>query len=64
MPCILNAANEVAVAAFLKEEIGFLAMSDLVEHCMNTVPFVANPKLEELIASDERTRLIAKEYLS
>ena len=63
MPCILNAANEVAVAAFLKEEIGFLAMSDLVEHCMNTVPFVANPKLEELIESDEQTRLVAEEYL-
>ncbi|MDA0881736.1 MAG: 1-deoxy-D-xylulose-5-phosphate reductoisomerase [Bacteroidetes bacterium] len=64
MPCILNAANEVAVAAFLKDEIGFLAMSDLVEHCMNTVPFIANPKLEELIASDERTRIIAQEYLA
>ena len=63
MPCILNAANEVAVAAFLKEEIGFLAMSDLVEHCMNTVPFVANPKLEELIESDEQTRLVDEEYL-
>lgn len=64
MPCILNAANEVAVAAFLKDEIGFLAMSDLVEHCMNTVPFIANPKLEELIASDERTRILAQEYLA
>ncbi|MDG1766971.1 MAG: 1-deoxy-D-xylulose-5-phosphate reductoisomerase [Flavobacteriales bacterium] len=63
MPCILNAANEVAVAAFLKEEIGFLAMSDLVEHCMNTVPFIAKPKLEELIESDEQTRLVAEEYL-
>lgn len=64
MPCVLNAANEVAVAAFLKDEIGFLAMSDLVEHCMNTVPFIANPKLEELIASDERTRIIAQAYLA
>jgi len=64
MPCVLNAANEVAVAAFLKDEIGFLAMSDLVEHCMNTVPFIANPKLEELIASDERTRILAQEYLA
>lgn len=64
MPCILNAANEVAVAAFLKDDIGFLAMSDLVEHCMNTVPFIANPKLEELIASDERTRIVAQEYLA
>lgn len=63
MPCILNAANEVAVAAFLKEEIGFLAMSDLVEHCMNTVPFIAKPTLDELILSDERTRTLAGEYL-
>jgi 1-deoxy-D-xylulose-5-phosphate reductoisomerase len=62
MPCILNAANEVAVAAFLKEEIGFLAMSDLVEHCMNTVPFIAKPTLDELILSDERTRALAGEY--
>lgn len=63
MPCILNAANEVAVAAFLKDEIGFLAMSDLVEHCMNNVLFIAKPSLEELILSDERTRARAQEYL-
>lgn len=63
MPCILNAANEIAVAAFLREEIGFLAMSDLVEHCMNTVPFIAKPSLDELILSDERTRVLAEEYL-
>lgn len=63
MPCILNAANEIAVAAFLREEIGFLAMSDLVEHCMNTMPFIPKPSLDELILSDEKTRALAEEYL-
>ncbi len=63
MPCILNAANEVAVAAFLKDEIGFLAMSDLVQHCMDKVSFIAKPNLNELILSDERTRDLAHDFL-
>lgn len=63
MPCILNAANEVAVAAFLKDRIGFLAMSDLLEHCMQTVSWTAKPTYEEYVKTDAETRRIAEAYL-
>lgn len=62
MPCILNAANEVAVALFLKDQIGFLEMSDLVEHCMNTVPFIQKPTLQQYLEIDEETRKVAREF--
>jgi len=59
LPCVLNAANEVAVGAFLKDEIGFLDIADVVEKCMQKVSFIANPSLEEYVKSDEETRKIA-----
>ncbi|UTA68373.1 1-deoxy-D-xylulose-5-phosphate reductoisomerase [Emticicia sp. 21SJ11W-3] len=62
MACIVNAANEIAVASFLKEEIGFLEMSDLIEACMHKVSFVKTPTLEDYIRTDEETRRIALEY--
>ena len=52
MPCILNAANEIAVAGFLKDEIGFLAMSDLIENCMQKVDFIEKPNYEQYVATD------------
>lgn len=55
-PCVLNAANEVAVAAFLNDEVGFLEMSDLIERTLQDVPFIANPTLEELFDSDTAAR--------
>ncbi len=60
-PCILNAANEVAVDLFLKERIGFLGMSDLVEHCLTSAPYIASPTLEDLEATDAETRRMASE---
>ena len=63
-PCVLNAANEVAVDAFLNDRIGFLAMSDLNEHCLRTVDFVEHPTYEDYVRSDEETRRIAQEYLN
>ena len=57
MPCVLNAANEVAVAKFLKDEIGFLAMSDLVAEAMAKVPYIAKPTLTDYIESDALARL-------
>ncbi|MEZ4738248.1 MAG: 1-deoxy-D-xylulose-5-phosphate reductoisomerase [Flavobacteriales bacterium] len=60
-PCVLNAANEVAVELFLKERIGFLAMSDLVADCLATVPHITKPTLSELEATDEETRRVARE---
>jgi 1-deoxy-D-xylulose-5-phosphate reductoisomerase len=62
-PCVLNAANEVAVAAFLKDEISFLGMSDLISHCIETAPFVKNPVYEDYVQSDEETRRVANQYL-
>ena len=62
-PCILNAANEIAVEAFLKEEIGFLEMSDLVANCLNTCSIIQKPTLEDYFACDAETRAKAKEFI-
>jgi 1-deoxy-D-xylulose-5-phosphate reductoisomerase len=59
-PCVLNAANEVAVELFLRDAIGFLQMSDLVEHCLQTVSFIPNPSLPDLEASDAEARRVAR----
>lgn len=61
--CLLNAANEVAVAAFLEDQIGFLAMSDLNEYVMNQGTFIANPTLEDYIESDKLSRIMAQEWV-
>jgi len=60
-PCVLNAANEVAVELFLKDAIGFLEMSDLVEHCLATVAHIINPTLADLESSDAEARRVAHE---
>jgi len=52
LPCVLNAANEIAVFAFLRNRIGFLDMTDLVERTMQHVPFIEHPTLEEYFESD------------
>ncbi|MDR0349465.1 MAG: 1-deoxy-D-xylulose-5-phosphate reductoisomerase [Tannerella sp.] len=66
MPCILNAANEVAVAAFLQDKISFLAMSDVIEQTMLKVSFVQNPTYEDYVQTDSEARktasLIAAKY--
>ncbi len=58
-PCILNAANEIAVAAFLKDEIGFLEMSDLVEKCLQTIHFINKPSYADYVETDKETRRVA-----
>jgi len=63
MPCVLNAANEVAVAAFLKDQIGFLEMSDLVERCLGKMNYIANPKYEDYVHTDSETRIKALEMV-
>ncbi len=63
MACIVNAANEVAVAAFLEDRIGFLEMSDLIERCMRQVAFIAHPTLEDYVQTDAETRRRALECL-
>ena len=62
-PCVLNAANEVAVDAFLKNKIGFLNMSDLIANCLEKITFVANPSLEDYLETDQETKVLAKTLL-
>lgn len=62
-PCVLNSANEVAVEQFLKEKIGFMEMSEIIEACMAKVPYIAKPVLDDYISSDEEARRIAKELV-
>lgn len=57
MPCILNAANEVVVDAFLKGQIGFLQMSDLIETAMEQMPFIAQPAYDDYVACDAEVRM-------
>lgn len=64
MACIVNAANEIAVAAFLRDEIGFLEMSDLIETCMQRVTFIQQPTLTDYIETDAETRRVAESLMS
>ena len=63
-PCVLNAANEIAVQAFLEDRIGFLAMSDIVERCMAEIEFIKKPSLDDYVETDKNTRLKAQEFIS
>ena len=64
MPCVINAANEVVVAEFLNNRIGFLQMSDVIESCMAKVSFVKNPSLEDYVETDRETREYAYELVT
>ena len=61
IPCILNAANEVGVAAFLQDRIGFLQMSDVIEQTMRKASFIVNPSYEDYVATDTEARRLAAE---
>ena len=63
IPCILNAANEVVVAAFLTEKIGFTQMSDLISQAMNHISFIPKPTYEDYIATDKETREFVKKLI-
>ena len=63
MPCILNAANEVVVNAFLQEQIGFLQMSDLIERTMEKVSYVASPDYDDYVATDREARAVTRSLL-
>ncbi len=56
MPCIMNAANEVAVQEFIDGRIGFLDIADHIETAMQKTPFIANPTLEDLLQTDKNIR--------
>lgn len=63
MPCIINAANEIMVEAFLKDQVGFLQMSDIIETCMQKASFIAQPVYEDYVASDAEVRQLAASLL-
>ena len=63
MPCIVNAANEVVVAAFLEDKISFLGMSEVIEKTMARVSFIQTPRYEDYVATDAETRRIAAELV-
>jgi 1-deoxy-D-xylulose-5-phosphate reductoisomerase len=64
MPCIMNAANEVAVSAFLSGKIGFLQMSDVVEYTMEKTEYFASPGLGFLETSNSKARTVAQNYIN
>ena len=64
MPCIINAANEVAVDAFLHDHISFLGMSELIEKTMQKTQFMKSPTYEDYVQTDEDARSIAKDMLN
>ena len=57
MPCIMNAANEVAVQQFIEGKISFLQIADMVEHQMQTAPFIVKPTLDDLFQTDAAVRV-------
>lgn len=64
MPCVLNAANEVAVAEFLKDRIGFLEMSDIVEKCLERMHYIKSPVYDDYVNTDKETRIKAFELVN
>ena len=64
MPCVINAANEVVVAEFLKDRIGFLKMSDIIEQCMSEIGFISDPSLDDYLETDRITRILAQELVT
>ncbi|HMJ71472.1 MAG TPA: 1-deoxy-D-xylulose-5-phosphate reductoisomerase [Cyclobacteriaceae bacterium] len=64
MPCVLNAANEIAVQEFLKERISFLEMPEIVERCLERIDFIAKPVLEDYVNTDKETRIRALELVN
>ncbi len=64
MPCILNAANEIAVAEFLKERIGFLEISEVIATCLSKIPYITSPRYEDYVETDKETRIKALEIIS
>lgn len=63
-PCILNAANEIVVQAFLNDQLGFLEMSDIIERCMSEVSYIRDPNLEDFIETDAETRKFASQLVT
>lgn len=62
LPCIMNAANEIAVTAFLKDKIGFLQIPEVIEKCMAKAPFVSSPTFDDYVQTNKETRALARSF--
>lgn len=62
-PCIINAANEVAVDAFLNDKIGFLEIAEIIEYCLGKATFIQAPAYDDYVLTDEETRRLAVERI-
>ena len=63
VPCILNAANEIVVAAFLKGKVGFLEMSDIMEQVIEKIPYIAQPSYDDYVLCNQETRLLTSQLI-
>ena len=63
IPCVLNAANEAAVAAYLHDEIGFYGISEVVSRCMEEADFIAEPTIDDIYATNDEARARASEII-
>ena len=63
MPCIINAANEIVVASFLEDKIGFLEMPDVIEACMQKINFIGKPTYDDYVETDKEVRLLANKLI-
>ena len=63
MPCVLNAANEIAVSEFLRDRIGFLDMPTIVERCMEKMPYIRTPVYDDYVETDREARRTASELI-
>jgi len=63
LPCVMNAANEIAVYAFLRNRVNFLEMTDVIEKTMQSIPFIEKPTLEEYFDSDGEARNFAADII-
>lgn len=64
VPCIMNAANEIAVEAFLKKEIGFNQMPSIIEQTIEKVSFITSPSMEDYFLTDKESRIISKQMIN
>ena len=63
IPCVLNAANEVVVAEFLKDKIGFLEMSDIIESVLSKAEYIQKPTYEDYVRTDSMVRILTNEII-
>ena len=64
MPCIVNAANEIVVAEFLENNLGFLQMSEIIAKCMSEISYVSVPTLSDYMETDYETRIFARKLVT